>query len=121
MPEIQFDMKKLGLQISILRNEKHLSQEDLAEMCDVSRNTVASWESGQKELKLFSFLKLALALDCPVQELLKGMLPEETAEDQDEGVELCNEARSRLSHKDYHAFIKRMKATLDFVTQIKAS
>jgi DNA-binding transcriptional regulator YiaG len=53
MPEIQFDMKKLGLQISILRNEKQMSQEDLAEMCGVSRNTVASWESGQKELKLF--------------------------------------------------------------------
>ena len=121
MPEIQFDMKKLGLQISILRNEKQMSQEDLAEMCDVSRNTVASWESGQKELKLFSFLKLALALDCPVQELLKGMLPEETAEDQDEGVELCNEARSRLGSMGYQAFIKQMKATLDFVTQIKAS
>ena len=121
MPEIQFDMKKLGLQISILRNEKQMSQEDLAEMCDVSRNTVTSWESGQKELKLSSFIKLMLALGCPVQEFLKGMLPEETAEDRDEGVELCNEARSRLSHKDYHAFIKQMKATLDFVTQIKAS
>ncbi|MBQ3762450.1 MAG: helix-turn-helix transcriptional regulator [Clostridia bacterium] len=121
MPEIQFDMKKLGLQISILRNVRHMSQEELAEKCDVSRNTVASWESGQKELKLFSFLKLALALDCPVQELLKGMLPEETVADQDEGVELCNEARSRLSHKDYHAFIKQMKATLDFISEIKAS
>jgi hypothetical protein len=49
------------------------------------------------------------------------MLPEETAEDQDEGVELCNEARSRLGSMGYQAFIRQMKATLDFITEIKAS
>ena len=121
MPEAKFDTKKLGLQISVQRSEKQMSQEELAEMCGVSRNTVASWESGQKEPKLSSAILLAMAFGCSVQDFLKGLLPEEVSSAEDEGARLCAEARSRLSNQEYLAFIKHMKATLEYTCGIKAS
>ena len=38
------------------------TQEKLAELCDVSRNTVVSWESGQKAPKTSAVFRLAAAL-----------------------------------------------------------
>lgn len=36
----------LGQQISLLRKQKNISQEELAEAMDVSRQAVSKWETG---------------------------------------------------------------------------
>ena len=38
-------------QLSKLRKEANMTQEDLAEKCDISRQAVAKWESGVSPTK----------------------------------------------------------------------
>ena len=40
------DKEKIGTLIRSLRKEKQLSQEELAEILDVSRQAVSKWEQG---------------------------------------------------------------------------
>ena len=51
------------------RLEKNLSQQDLAEMVGVSRNTISSLETGQYEPTAKLAYILAIALDMKFEEL----------------------------------------------------
>ena len=42
----QISNEKFGLFVTELRKEKNLTQKDLAEKCQVSRQAIAKWESG---------------------------------------------------------------------------
>jgi len=52
-----------------VRSEKNLSQQDLADMVGVSRNTISSLETGQYEPTAKLALVLAIALDMKFEEL----------------------------------------------------
>ena len=52
-----------------IRNEKKISQSELAEMVGVSRNTISSLETGQYEPTAKLALVLAIALDMKVEDL----------------------------------------------------
>lgn len=121
MEDFDLDLKKFGLLISQLREDKRISQEKLAELCDVSRNTVVSWESGQKAPKTSAVFRLAAALDCRWVDLMSALLPEEATEEQDEGVKLCCEARRVLGERGYKTFVNHMRGALAFASEIKAS
>lgn len=43
-------------QLSKLRKEANLTQEDLAEKCQVSRQAIAKWESGESVQRLKNLL-----------------------------------------------------------------
>lgn len=49
----------LGEIISELRKDYGLTQEDLATKLNVSRSTVANWETGNREIDLQSLVKVA--------------------------------------------------------------
>ena len=51
------------------RAKKNLSQQDLADMVGVSRNTISSLETGQYEPTAKLALVLAIALDMKFEEL----------------------------------------------------
>lgn len=66
MPEEQF----FGAALRQLRNEKNLTQEQLAARSDVDRVSIGVWENGEKLPRIDSFFKLAKGLDVPPQEFI---------------------------------------------------
>ena len=71
----------LGEKIAALRGERRLSQGDLAEKLDVSRQSVSKWETNQAVPELDKIIKLADLFGVSVDELVregeapKGELP----------------------------------------------
>ena len=60
----------MGYKIKEAREEKRLTQEELAEKSGVSRPTIVALESGKAEdVKISTLQKLAAAMDMTVQEL----------------------------------------------------
>ena len=57
--------------ISEFRKNKKLSQTELAELMNVSQNTISQWEIGIRSPSIKSAIKLAEILDTTVEELYK--------------------------------------------------
>ena len=66
--------------IQILRKKQNLTQESLAELVGVTRQTIAKWESGESVPDLSLAGKLAAALDVTLDELVEA--PREELEDE---------------------------------------
>ncbi len=58
--------------IQILRKKRNLTQESLAELVGVTRQTIAKWESGESVPDLSLAGKLAAALDVTLDELVEA-------------------------------------------------
>ena len=65
----------LGTNISRLRTEKHLSQGDLAEALDVSRQSVSKWETDGSVPDLDKLVKLSRVFGVTLDELVTGRVP----------------------------------------------
>lgn len=79
----------LGQRIQLLRKEKKLSQEYLAEQLDVSRQAVSKWENDLSAPDMENLIRLAKLLETDVEYLATGLLtenmvPEPGAEEQTE-------------------------------------
>ena len=59
-------------QLSKLRKEANMTQEELAEECDVSRQAVAKWEKGTSIPDLYKLLQIANLLEVSLEELVLG-------------------------------------------------
>ena len=57
--------------IAEFRKNKKFSQSELAEMMNVSQNTISQWEIGIRSPSIKSAIKLAEILDTTVEELYK--------------------------------------------------
>jgi transcriptional regulator with XRE-family HTH domain len=66
------DQVKTGAFIKKLRNEKNLTQEQLAEQFYVSRRTVSRWETGSNMPDLDILIEMADYFDVDLRELLDG-------------------------------------------------
>ena len=66
--------------IQILRKKRNLTQESLAELIGVTRQTIAKWESGESVPDLSLAGKLASVLDVALDELVEA--PREEFEDE---------------------------------------
>lgn len=53
------------------RIEKGMTQEKLAQSCEISRQRVTNYEIGIREPNIATLKKLASALECTVDELLE--------------------------------------------------
>lgn len=62
----------LGKRIAMLRRQKELKQDDLAQMLDVSPQAVSKWENDQTCPDISLLTKLAQILGVSVDELLSG-------------------------------------------------
>ena len=56
-----------------VRKEHHLSQEELAELLDVSRQAVSKWENGTSEPSTSNLFALAKLYGISVTELLQNI------------------------------------------------
>ena len=71
----------LAKKIAALRGERRLSQGDLAERLDVSRQSVSKWETGQSVPELDKLIRLADLFGVSVDELVReGEPPRPEAE-----------------------------------------
>ena len=98
----------LGERIYSLRTARNLSQDALAEVLEVSRQSVSKWETDASVPELDKLVKLSEYFGLPLDELVKGEgspgpepeAPEETAPGTGEltvGVELNLEGRARIA------------------------
>lgn len=62
----------IGNNLRKARIEKGLTQCKLSEISGVERSLITKMELGQHFVSLETFLKLAVALDCPIESLLEG-------------------------------------------------
>ena len=65
----------LGEKIAVMRTLANLSQEQLAEKLQVSRQSVSKWESGKNAPDLTTLLKIADVFGLTTDELLRDELP----------------------------------------------
>ena len=71
----KIDYKLLGEQIRYVRNLQHLSQEDLAEMCNISSSFMGHIERGTRKMSLETFVAIADALHVSTDYLLYSQSP----------------------------------------------
>ena len=62
----------LGETIYRLRTEKSLSQGDLAEMLEVSRQSISKWENNSAVPDLEKIIRLSEIFEVSLDELVKG-------------------------------------------------
>jgi transcriptional regulator with XRE-family HTH domain len=61
---------QLGRRIRALREERDISQEELAGRADIHRNYMSQIEGGKRNLSLYNFVKIARALRVSPSKLL---------------------------------------------------
>ena len=66
---------KLGENILKLRTEQNMSQLDLADALEVSRQSVSKWETGTAVPELDKLMKMAKLFDVSLDELVSGEAP----------------------------------------------
>lgn len=62
----------VGKNIKAFREQKNLTQEQLAEQLNVTRQAVSSWENEKTQPDVETLHKIACALECSVEELIYG-------------------------------------------------
>ena len=82
----------LGEKLYELRKSKNLTQDDVAEKINVTRQTVSKWETNQSTPDFDKILPLCELYEISADELLKG---EKAQEDEEEKFDL-NEAKKHF-------------------------
>ena len=66
-------LKTLGLNIKFARMRKELSQEQLAELVDVSRTAISFIETARHNPTILKVIDIAKVLDVDIEELIKDV------------------------------------------------
>lgn len=69
---IAVNMYKFGNYICKLRENKNLTQTELARILDVSDKSISKWENGQAFPRIETFEKLAVSLDTTVEDIFSA-------------------------------------------------
>jgi|GEM_PF-107711 len=62
---------QLGLLIKRVRQDKHLSQEELAWRCDITKNGLGKIELGRSQVRITTLAKIFMQLDINFIEIQK--------------------------------------------------
>lgn len=71
----------LGENLQFLRKTKNMTQEDLAEALNVSRQSVSKWESDSSFPEMDKIIQICDMFCCSMDSLIKGNIEKENAED----------------------------------------
>lgn len=74
----------IGEKLFELRKEKNLSQEEVAEKLNVTRQTVSKWETNQSTPDFDKIIPLCELFGIGAEELLTGKKPQETKEEKEQ-------------------------------------
>ncbi|MCG4437262.1 helix-turn-helix transcriptional regulator [Erysipelothrix rhusiopathiae] len=62
----------INQQIKFYRTEQKMSQEMLAEMLNISRQSISKWERGESLPSIDNLIRLSEILGIPLNDLVKG-------------------------------------------------
>ena len=71
----------LAENLQFLRKQKNITQEQLAEQLEVSRQSVSKWESGQSYPEMDKLLQISSMFHCSMDSLLQGDVSRDFAQD----------------------------------------
>ena len=83
----------LGERLYELRKEKHLSQEQVAEQLNVTRQTISKWETDESKPDFDKIVPICNLYEISTEQLLTGNIKEETI------IEKRNEENQELKKK----------------------
>ena len=86
---MEIDYKRFGHQIQACRNAKNISQEQLAELCDLSVSHIAYIENGERHGSVDTIFSIANALEVPVDAFLVGQSDNYVAQYSNAFYDLC--------------------------------
>lgn len=97
-------------QLSRLRKEMKMTQEYLAERCDVSRQAVAKWESGESLPSIYKLIEIASLFNVSLDELVQGGTSREDKKEiarkiYNLYVENVEDLRTGMLHEDFNSDI----------------
>ena len=72
---MELDYKKLAMRIKEARHRKGITQEQLANITDLSPNFIGRIESNNSRVSLSSLVKICVALDSSMDYLLSDTIP----------------------------------------------
>ncbi len=108
----QKDMYTIGVRVYNLRKDLGLTREALAGICDLSVNTIASIESGAKDIKATTLMEIASALGCSTDYLLYGTGGAEAVTRKARLRALCDRAVQQLDEKKLAGYTDQMESLL---------
>lgn len=118
------DQKKIGQFLKQLRNEKSMTQEQLAKQFNVSSRTVSRWETGSNLPDISLLVEIADFYDVDVREIIEGerkseMMDEELREVADKMADYAGNEKLRLLRKvQVTGIISVILALLSLVLQV---
>lgn len=95
------DQEKVGKFIASLRKEKNLTQEQLAEKLNITKNAVSKWERGLGLMDLSLLQPLSKILNVTVTELLNGERANDSEQNSKVETTLLNASYSLKDFKKY--------------------
>lgn len=102
------DFMELGNQIKHYRNEKGLSQEELAERVYVTRQSISNWENNKNYPDINSLVLLSEVFEISIDNLIKGDLEQMKKEINSEEVKKLNFYATMMGILMLVAFISLM-------------
>ena len=109
----KLDYKMIGKQIRYVRNQQHISQEFLAEMCDVSPSFMGHIERGTRKMSLETFIAISLALHVSPDYLLYGQVP-----DPDAAVASIIELVKQNNEANYERYVSVIRALAEIADRL---
>lgn len=97
---------ELGEKIQLARKKKAMSQEDLANLLNVSRQAVQKWESGATQPEIGKLVQISNMLDVSLDYLLKDIKEETKVENKNGEEVIIKEEKKRRLNKDKFTSIK---------------
>jgi transcriptional regulator with XRE-family HTH domain len=67
--------KQIGKRIQLIRKQRGLTQEQLAELVDLSTNHISAVERGIHQPTTENLVKIMTVLDCSADELFQDVIP----------------------------------------------
>ena len=104
------DLVKIGSFLQVLRREKGLTQEQLAEEMGVARRTVSRWETGSNMPDLDILIELSDLYGVDLREILNGerkseQMNEEMKETVLQVADYSNEEKARMVRRMHWMFV----------------
>lgn len=114
------NQQKIGTFLKELRNEKRLTQEQLAEKLNVSRRTVSRWETGSNLPDLDILIEMADYYEVDLRELLdgerkSGKMNKELEETVLKVADYSNEEKMKLTRRMHWVFLAGFVSFILFI------
>lgn len=70
-------LTEFGVEVKTKRNSKNLTQEQLAELCDLSTRAISNIENGKAEPKLITILRICVICDIELEKIIHKYMNKE--------------------------------------------